>query len=107
MLKTTSLALLAGAFLAAGIDRAAAIDAASLPEPSVIYANPPQQIAPVRTAYAERSNMGGGFIEFMFVDHQAQDPRYQQRPIYQQQPSYYAPGPMPPQQAYPLQGYPQ
>ena len=107
MLKTTSLALLAGAaFLAAGIDRAAAIDAANLPEPAVIYANPPQQVAPVRIAYAERSNMGGGFIEFLFGDHQAQDPRYQQQPIYQQQPAYYAPQPMPPQQAYPQQAYP-
>jgi lipoprotein-anchoring transpeptidase ErfK/SrfK len=107
MLKTTSLALLAGAaFLAAGIDRAAAIDAANLPEPAVIYANPPQQVAPVRIAYAERSNMGGGFIEFLFRDHQAQDPRYQQQPIYQQQPAYYAPQPMPPQQAYPQQAYP-
>ena len=102
MLKTTSLALLAGAaFLAAATNRAAAIDAAGLPEPTVIYANPPQQIAPVRTAYAERSNMGGGFIEFLFGDRQAPDPRYQPQPMYQQQPAYYAPQPMPPQQAYP------
>ena len=101
MLKTTSLALLAGALLfAAGTDQAAAIDATSLPEPGVIYAAPPQQIVPVRTAYAERSNMGGGFIEFLFGDRQAPDPRYRQQP-YQQQPGYYAPQPMPPQ------GYPQ
>ena len=69
MLKTTSLALFAGAArITAGTDQAAAIDAANLGEPSVIYASPPQQIAPVRTAYAERSNMGGGFIEFLFGD---------------------------------------
>jgi lipoprotein-anchoring transpeptidase ErfK/SrfK len=105
MLKTTSLALLAGAaLLAAGTDRAAAIDAASLPEPTVIYAAPPQQIAPVRTAYAERSNMGGGFIEFLFGDRQAPDPRYQPQPMYQQQPAYYG---QPQQQAYPQQAYPQ
>ncbi|HLG82793.1 MAG TPA: L,D-transpeptidase [Bradyrhizobium sp.] len=100
MLKTTSLALLAGAaFVAAGAGQAAAIDAASLPEPGVIYAAPPQ-IAPVRTAYAERSNMGGGFIEFLFGDRQAPDPRYQQQPVYQQQPAYYAPQPVPQQQGY-------
>ena len=108
MLKTTSLALLAGAaLLAASADQAAAIDAASLPEPSVIYAHPPQQIAPVRTAYAERSNMGGGFIEFLFGDHQAPDPRYQEQPAYQQQPAYYAPQPVSPQQGYPQAAYPQ
>jgi lipoprotein-anchoring transpeptidase ErfK/SrfK len=108
MLKTTSLALLAGAaLLAAGTVQAVAIDAASLPEPSVIYADPPQQVAPVNTAYAERSNMGGGFIEFLFGDRQAPDPRDQQRPVYQQQPAYYAPQPMPPQQGYPQAGYPQ
>jgi lipoprotein-anchoring transpeptidase ErfK/SrfK len=102
MLKTTSLALLAGAALiVSGTDQAVAIDAASLPEPSVIYASPPQQIAPVRTAYAERSNMGGGFIEFLFGDHQAPDPRYQQPPVYQQQPAYSAPQQMAPQQGYP------
>ena len=108
MLKTTSLALLAGAiFLAAGTDRAAAIDAASLPEPTVIYAGPPQQIAPVRTAYAARSNMGGGFIEFLFGDRQVQDPRYQPQPMYQQQPAYYGREPMPPEQGYPQAAYPQ
>ncbi len=106
MLKTTSLALLAGAaLLAAGTDQAAAIDAANLPEPTVIYAGPPQQSAPVRTAYAERSNMGGGFIEFLFGDRgQVQDPHYQPQPMYQQQPAYYGREPMPPQQGYPEQG---
>ena len=100
MLKTTSLALLAGAVLvAAGTDQAAAMDPATFPEPVVIYASPPQQLAPVRTAYAERSNMGGGFIEFLFGDHETPDPRYQQQPMYQQQPAYYGP----PQQGYPGQ----
>jgi lipoprotein-anchoring transpeptidase ErfK/SrfK len=115
MLKITSFALLAGAaVLAAGTDRAEAIDAASLPEPTVIYADPPQQIAPARAAYAERSNMGGGFIEFLFGDRQqVQGPRYQPEPMYQQQPAYYGRAPMSPQQqyypqaAYPQQAYPE
>ncbi|WP_407177045.1 L,D-transpeptidase [Bradyrhizobium sp. STM 3562] len=93
MLKRTSLALLAGAsFLGTGIDHARAIDAASPPGPTVIYANPPQPTAPMRTAYTERSSLGGGFIEFLFGDRPVQDPRYQpQQPIYQQQPAYYVP----------------
>jgi lipoprotein-anchoring transpeptidase ErfK/SrfK len=106
MLKTSSFALLAGAsFFGAGIDPATAIDAAGLPEPTVVYADPPQQVAPVRPVYAERSNLGGGFIEFLFGDRQVQDPRYLPQPTYQQQPSYYAPQPLPPDQ--PLQGNPQ
>jgi lipoprotein-anchoring transpeptidase ErfK/SrfK len=84
-----SLALLAGAScLGAGLHQAAAIEAAPLSEPTVIYADQSLQrpLAPVRTAYAERSNMGGGFIEFLFGDGQGE--RYQQQPAYQQQPSY-------------------
>ncbi|MEH2529530.1 lipoprotein-anchoring transpeptidase ErfK/SrfK [Bradyrhizobium sp. AZCC 1588] len=63
---------------------AAAIDASSSTEPAVIYARQP---APVRMASAERSNMGGGFIEFLFGD-APQGGRYQQAPAYQQQPDY-------------------
>ena len=105
MLKRTFLVPLAGAsLLGAGLDRAAAIEAAAVPEPTVIYASQPAQPAPVRTAYAERPNLGGGFIEFLFGDRPMQDPRYQQ-PIYQQQPSDYAPQALPPTQ--PQQLYPQ
>jgi lipoprotein-anchoring transpeptidase ErfK/SrfK len=87
MFKKISAALLAGAsLLTFGIDRAAAIDSTSLAGPTVVYANQPQAAAPVRTANAERSNMGGGFIEFLFGDGQGQ--RYPQAPVYQQQPSY-------------------
>ena len=89
MFKRMSLALLAGAScLGAGLHQAAAIEAAPLSEPNVIYADQSVQrpLAPVRTAYAERSNMGGGFIEFLFGDGQGE--RYQQQPAYQQQPSY-------------------
>ncbi len=85
MLKRMSLALLAGASsLSIGLDHAAAIEAATLPEPNVIYADQSVQRPPVRTAYAERSNMGGGFIEFLFGDGPGQGERYQQQPAYQQ-----------------------
>jgi len=87
MFRKMSAALLAGAsFLTLGIDRAAAIDSALAPEPTVIYAGQREPAAPLRTASAERSNMGGGFIEFLFGDGQGQ--RYPQPPVYQQQPSY-------------------
>jgi len=96
MFKKISLALLAGASsLGAGIDQASAIDAAEFAQPTVIYASPSVQ-APMRTASAERSNMGGGFIEFLFGDG-LQSPRYQQAPMYQQQPSYDQPRPPLPQ----------
>ncbi|MEO6843126.1 MAG: L,D-transpeptidase [Bradyrhizobium sp.] len=89
MFRKMTLALLAGAAsLVAGTPQAAAIDAA-LPEPNVIYGNQAAQPAPVRVASAERSNMGGGFIQFLFGDQQqAQGRGYQQQPVYQQQPSY-------------------
>jgi lipoprotein-anchoring transpeptidase ErfK/SrfK len=99
MFRTMSVALLAGAScLGAGLHHAAAIEAAPLLEPTVIYADQPVQraLAPVRTAHAERSNMGGGFIEFLFGDGQNQGERYQQ-PAYQQQPSYEPRRPLLPQ----------
>jgi lipoprotein-anchoring transpeptidase ErfK/SrfK len=97
MSRKHSVALLAGAsLLAAATCPAAAFDAASQ-EPRVIFADqPPEPAAPVRTAYAERSNMGGGFIEFLFGDGQQQAGRYQQ-PMYQQQPSYESRRPLLPQ----------
>ena len=97
MFRKMTLALLAGASsLATGVHPAAAIEA-TLAEPQVLYANPaPQPVAPVRTASADRSNMGGGFIEFLFGDSQGQaqggrypqQPAYPQQPVYQQQPAY-------------------
>jgi lipoprotein-anchoring transpeptidase ErfK/SrfK len=88
MLKKMSRALLAGASLLAGVNQAAAIEAGRTAEPTVIYAGHParQPVAPVRTAYAERSSMGGGFIEFLFGEGPSQGSRYQQQPGYQ--PSY-------------------
>ncbi|HWX64448.1 L,D-transpeptidase [Bradyrhizobium sp.] len=95
MFKRTALALLAGASLLAVVpDLALAIDAVPR-EPTVIYATQPD--ASVRTASADRGNMGGGFIEFLFGD--GQGPRTRQPPAYQQQPSYEPRGPyLPPQQ---------
>jgi lipoprotein-anchoring transpeptidase ErfK/SrfK len=79
------LALLAGvSFLSCGLHQAMANEAASVSEPAVVYADRSSQrpVAPVRMASAQRSNMGGGFIEFLFGDGQNQDDRYQQQPAY-------------------------
>ncbi len=57
--------------------------------PAVIYARPESSPPmPIRVAYQERSNMGGGLIEFLFSGGQSgngyaqpqYDPRYQQQP---------------------------
>jgi lipoprotein-anchoring transpeptidase ErfK/SrfK len=74
MSKTFSLALLASAsILCVSTHPAAAID--GLAQPRI------EQPAPVRVA----SNMGGGFIEFLFGD-VPRGGRYRQEPMYQQQP---------------------
>jgi lipoprotein-anchoring transpeptidase ErfK/SrfK len=52
-----------------------------------------------RTAYAERSRMGGGFIEFLFIDGPAQQgQRYQQQPDYSYEQRRSLLPPMDPQQ---------
>src|SRR5437868_460450 len=79
-----SLALLASASCLCFASEASAIDASPVAEPTVIYAREP---APVRMASSERSNMGGGFIEFLFGD-APQGGRYQREPAYQPQPDY-------------------
>src|SRR3977135_2287319 len=93
MFKNMSLALLASASCLAGLHQASAIEAAPLSEPTVIYAGQGVQrpVAPVRTAYAERSNMGGGFIEFLFGDGPSQGERYQQQPAYEPRRQLFAP----------------
>lgn len=80
-----SLALLASASCLCFAGEAAAIDPSSSTEPTVIYARQPAP--PVRVASAERSNMGGGFIEFLFGD-APQGGRYQREQVYQQMPEY-------------------
>jgi len=107
MFKQTCLALLAGAsVLATGIHQASAFETTPA-DPTVIYANQPgpQPAQPIRAA--SNSNMGGGFIEFLFGDGQQQSGRYQsQPPVYQQQPSYEPRSsmlPVDPQQSMPQQ----
>lgn len=104
MFKKMIFALLAGAsYLGDGLHPANCMEAPAIPEPNVIYADRSAEQAPlVRTAAAERPNMGGGFIEFLFGDRPPQGGRYQQQPAYQQQPSYQQRSPglsaVPPQQ---------
>jgi lipoprotein-anchoring transpeptidase ErfK/SrfK len=105
MSQRLSLALLAGAScLGAGLHQAQAIEVAPLPESTVVYVDQPaQRSVPVRTAYVGRSNLGGGFIEFLFGGGQSHGERYQQQPAYQQpgnqqQPLYQPQGPMLPGQ---------
>jgi lipoprotein-anchoring transpeptidase ErfK/SrfK len=99
-----SLALLAGAScLGGGLQQAVAIEASALPEPGVIYAGQPAPRAPLRTASADGSNMGGGFIQFLFGDGPQSQRSYEQEPAYQQQPAYSAPQRvMPPGQGQPM-----
>jgi lipoprotein-anchoring transpeptidase ErfK/SrfK len=96
-----SLALLASVSCL-GLHQANAIEAAAMPEPSVVYAEQPAP-RPLRTASAERSNMGGGFIEFLFGDGPPQGERYQQQPDYQRplypQPGYQQPAYQPQEEA--------
>jgi lipoprotein-anchoring transpeptidase ErfK/SrfK len=91
------LALLASAaFFSSGLHQAMANEAAFVSEPTVIYADQSAQrpVAAMRTASAEHSNMGGGFIEFLFGDGQNQGDRYRQQPAYGQQPSYQSQRPL-------------
>ena len=98
MSKRIYLALLAGASFVNSTHHAMANEAEFVSEPAVIYADQSARpVAPIRTASAERSNMGGGFIEFLFGDGQNQGDRYQQQPSYQSQRLLLPP--MEPQQA--------
>jgi lipoprotein-anchoring transpeptidase ErfK/SrfK len=86
MLKHISLALLASASCLATSHQAAAFDTTPLPDPAVIYSGPPAPRAapPVRTASADRSQLGGGFIEFLFGEGPNQDVRSQSQPFNRQ-----------------------
>ena len=90
------LALLAGASFLGSTHQAMANEAVLVSEPTVIYADQSAQrpVVPTRTASAERSNMGGGFIEFLFGDGQGQGERYRQQGAYQQQPAYQSQRPL-------------
>jgi lipoprotein-anchoring transpeptidase ErfK/SrfK len=83
MFKKTSLAFLAStSWLGAGLHQASAIEAAALfADPTVVYAHQPAPLpAPLRTAYVERSDLGGGFIEFLFSDGQSPGSQPAQQP---------------------------
>ena len=92
MIRKMSFALLASAVsFSASSMQAVAFEGDVPTEPRVIYA---QQTStprmPIRVAYNERSNMGGGLLEALFGGGQSSDanyqaPRYEQR--YQQMPS--------------------
>jgi lipoprotein-anchoring transpeptidase ErfK/SrfK len=107
-MKKMYFALLASACsLGFGFPQAAANEADFVTAPVVLHADQSTTpaSAPVRMASADRPNMGGGFIEFLFGDGQGQGDQSQnqldrQRPLYPQQPSYqYQPQPsMMPQQ---------
>jgi len=94
------IALLAGAsLLSFGLSQAAANEAEFVTEPTVIHPDRPARrpvAAPVRTASAERSSLGGGLIEFLFGDAQNQSDRNRQQ-SYQSQRSLFPQ--MEPQQA--------
>jgi len=96
-MKKMYFALLASAcWLSPGFPQAAANEADFVTDPVVLHPNQsavPPASAAVRVASADRPNMGGGFIEFLFGDGQGQGYQSQgqldrQRPLYPQQPSY-------------------
>lgn len=87
MFKTFPLTLVASASLlgVSSLQAFANGDEALMGEPRIIHAqtNPPM---PIRVTYNERSNLGGGFIEFLFNGGQSGEPRYEQQPRYDQLP---------------------
>jgi len=88
-MKKMYFALLASAcLLNQGFSKAAANEADFVYDPVVLHPDQsarPQAVAPMRTASADRPNMGGGFIEFLFGDGPGQGDRYQpQGGAYQQ-----------------------
>ncbi|MCK1268416.1 lipoprotein-anchoring transpeptidase ErfK/SrfK [Bradyrhizobium sp. GM2.2] len=96
MFKKMSVALLGSActFLA-GVNSASAFDNSVPNDPPAVLYQPQVPPAPVRVA--SNSNMGGGFIEFIFGDGPGRGPAYApQQPVYQQQPGYYDQRRLPP-----------
>src|SRR4051794_7411580 len=78
MFKIITVALLAGSWVfGIATGQAFAFDA-----------NQPVRVTPMRTAYVERSNRGGGLLEFLFGGRQSQGRYYQQQPMYEPQPAY-------------------
>ncbi|WP_027551957.1 L,D-transpeptidase [Bradyrhizobium sp. Cp5.3] len=102
MFKRMSVALLGSACtFMAGADSASAFDNTVPNDPPAVLYAPQVPPAPVRVASNSNmnSNMGGGFIEFLFGDAPGRGRTYypqQQQPMYQQQPAYYDQRRMPP-----------
>jgi lipoprotein-anchoring transpeptidase ErfK/SrfK len=100
-------ALLAGvSFLSFGFHQATANEADFVSEPTYIHTDQSAQrplFPQRRTASAERSNLGGGFIEFLFGDGQIHADRYGQQPSYPPQRMLLLP--MDPQQGMSQQQY--
>ncbi len=77
MFKKFSLVVLVGASsLAFGVSTAAAVEVVIPVAPRAVVHADQSRPAPTRVAYAQRPNMGGGFIEFLFS---GEEPRPQQR----------------------------
>jgi lipoprotein-anchoring transpeptidase ErfK/SrfK len=92
-MKRMYLAFLAGtSLLSSGFSQAAANEADFVTAPVVIHPDQPvpPPAPPIRMASADRPNLGGGFIEFLFGD------GYRQQGAYQQQPSYPSQQPLSP-----------
>ena len=87
----------------AGANSASAFDNSVPNDPPAVLYQPQVPPAPVRVA--SKSNMGGGFIEFMFGDGPGRGPAYApQQPVYQQQPGYYDQRRLPPMGEPQMQG---
>ncbi|MCA1549558.1 L,D-transpeptidase [Bradyrhizobium sp. BRP19] len=104
MFKKMSVALLGSACtFMAGANDAGAFDNSVPNDPPAVLYQPRVPPAPVRVA--SHSNMGGGFIEFLFGDGPGRGPAYApERPVYQQQPGYYDQRRLPPMGEPQMQG---
>jgi lipoprotein-anchoring transpeptidase ErfK/SrfK len=113
-MKKMFFALLGSAcWLSAGFPQAAANEAQFVTDPVVIHPDqsaPSPGPTPMRTASADRPNMGGGFIEFLFGDRQGPQGQVYQAPqgqVYQPQPAYgQQPMAMPQAMGQPMMGDP-
>ncbi|MCA1471743.1 L,D-transpeptidase [Bradyrhizobium sp. IC3195] len=104
MFKKMSVALLGSACtFMAGANDAGAFDNSVPNDPPAVLYQPRVPPAPVRMA--SHSNMGGGFIEFLFGDGPGRGPAYApEQPVYQQQPGYYDQRRLPPMGEPQMQG---
>jgi lipoprotein-anchoring transpeptidase ErfK/SrfK len=104
MFKKMSVALLGSACtFMAGANDASAFDNSVPNDPPAVLYQPRVPPAPVRVA--SNSNMGGGFIEFLFGDGPGRGPAYApEHPVYQQQPGYSDPRRLPPMGEPQMQG---